>query len=199
MESDELSSPQLNNILTYINILIRWNARMNLTSIREPEEIVTRHFGESLFAARHLAFPRTEGAIHSHVVDVGSGAGFPGIPIKIWSAEIHLTLIESNTRKATYLREVCRELKIKSADVFGKRAEEFAQKSGDMVIMRAVEKFDIILLIAEGLVKPSGRLALLISEVQIPIAKRLSKLAWQNPIRIPMSAHKVLLIGKMER
>jgi 16S rRNA (guanine527-N7)-methyltransferase len=172
---------------------------MNLTSIREPEEIVTRHFGESLFAARHLAFPRTEGAIHSHVVDVGSGAGFPGIPIKIWSAEIHLTLIESNTRKATYLREVCRELKIKSADVFGKRAEEFAQKSGDMVIMRAVEKFDIILLIAEGLVKPSGRLALLISEVQIPIAKRLSKLAWQNPIRIPMSAHKVLLIGKMER
>ncbi len=198
MESDQLSSFQLNSILTYINILIHWNARMNLTSIREPEEIVTRHFGESLLAARYLVSPKNESAIQLHVIDVGSGAGFPGIPIKIWRPQIQLTLIESNTKKATFLREVCRELKLESADVFAKRAEGFPQKSGDTVILRAVEKFEAILPIAEGLVKPLGGLALLISEEQIPIARRLSRLAWQDPIQLPLSAQRVLLIGHRE-
>src|ERR1700689_4913856 len=102
-----LSPSQLHDISTYIDLLLRWNARINLTAIRDPEEIVTRHFGESLFAARHL-FPEearlgsgqgtalqgrarhTEetGALAPEVItaaDLGSGAGFPGIPIKLWA------------------------------------------------------------------------------------------------------------------
>src|SRR5258705_4580601 len=88
---------QLQHISMYVDLLLRWNARVNLTSVREPEEIVTRHFGESFFAARHL-FPApdqipTEQSAEVHVIDVGSGAGFPGLPIRIWSPQVHLTLI----------------------------------------------------------------------------------------------------------
>jgi 16S rRNA (guanine527-N7)-methyltransferase len=90
-ESAVLSASQLQHISTYIDLLRRWNARINLTAIRDEEEIVIRHFGESLFAARCL-FPR-EGASAPAIADLGSGAGFPGVPIKLWAPEISLTLI----------------------------------------------------------------------------------------------------------
>ncbi|MDP9159720.1 MAG: 16S rRNA (guanine(527)-N(7))-methyltransferase RsmG [Acidobacteriota bacterium] len=165
---------------------------MNLTSIRKPEEIVTRHFGESLFAARHI-FAKGEGG--ARVIDVGSGPGFPGIPIKILHPEISLTLIESSHRKATFLREVCRALMLDSVDVFAARAEGFPKGSGDTVILRAVEKFDSILPIAEGLLGRSGRLVLLVSERQMPRAKCLTDLTWHPSIPIPLSAARVLSIG----
>ena len=91
-----LSANQLQSISTYIDLLIRWNTRVNLTAVRQPEDIVTRHFGESLFAARHLFPSPTQRTAVARVVDVGSGAGFPGLPIKIFAPQIRLTLIESN-------------------------------------------------------------------------------------------------------
>src|SRR5271170_6559405 len=123
-----LADSQLEQISTYIDLLIRWNTRINLTAIRNQEEILTRHFGESLFTARHLFPARTtwgqppepalsevEGAVpaepsSTRLIEVGSGAGFPGLPIKIWAPEINLTLIEANQKKATFLREVARVL-----------------------------------------------------------------------------------------
>jgi 16S rRNA (guanine527-N7)-methyltransferase len=101
-----LSPIQLDQTSIYIDLLQRWNARVNLTAVRNPEEIVTRHFGESFFLARHV-FPEADRALERDcskrgarssqlVVDLGSGAGFPGLPLKIWWPEIHLTLIESN-------------------------------------------------------------------------------------------------------
>ena len=131
-----LSEPQLNQISIYIDLLQRWNARINLTAIREPEQIVPRHFGESFFLARHL-FPaarvKTESApsqlvAHSSklVIDLGSGAGFPALPIKIWAPQIHLTMIESNHKKATFLREVARALTLTNVDVIADRAESVA-------------------------------------------------------------------------
>src|SRR3984893_11044669 len=130
-----LSPFQLQHISTYIDILVRWNARINLTSIREPEEIVTRHFGESLFAACHL-FPGassgptlSEASVPSmvnnfaRVADLGSGAGLPGLPIKLWAPHIALTLIESNQKKATFLREVTRALILTDVNVYSDRAQ----------------------------------------------------------------------------
>src|SRR5438552_13734225 len=122
-----LSSAQLESISIYIDILVRWNARVNLTSVRQPEEIVTRHFGESLFAARQL-FPapmadsqppadHQRPTTNNRVIDVGSGAGFPGIPIKMWEPQVHLTLIESNQKKATFLKEVARAITLTNIDV----------------------------------------------------------------------------------
>jgi 16S rRNA (guanine527-N7)-methyltransferase len=199
--NDTLSPSQLQSISTYIDLLLRWNARMNLTAIREPEEIITRHFGESLFAARHL-FPMPDGLANDRrptangVVDIGSGAGFPGLPIKIWAPQIHLTLIESNQKKAAFLREAVRTLTLTNVDVFAGRAEDFPAKA-EVVTLRAVEHFGKILPVAAHLVAPGGRLALLIGEVQVTPAQDLApNFRWENPVPIPFASTSKLLIGK---
>jgi 16S rRNA (guanine527-N7)-methyltransferase len=197
-ESTVLTPTQLKHISTYIDLLLRWNARINLTAIREPEEIVTRHFGESLFAALHL-FP-SEARTANDVLDIGSGAGFPGLPIKIWAPRLHLTLIESNQKKATFLREVIRSLTLTDINVFSARAEAFLKEDprrrAGVVTLRAVERFDSILHVAARLVAPSGRLALLVGRTQVERATDLlPALRWQDPVPIPQSSSRVLLVG----
>ena len=118
-----LSESQLDAIQAYLDLLLRWNSKLNLTAIRDPQEIVTRHFGESLFAARQL-FPAADS--RETAIDVGSGAGFPGLPLKLWSPSLNLTLIESNQRKATFLREVVRTLNLNSVSVLTERAESIS-------------------------------------------------------------------------
>jgi 16S rRNA (guanine527-N7)-methyltransferase len=196
-----LSKTQLQGISTYIDMLMRWNARINLTAVRQPEEIVTRHFGESLFAARHL-FPIPSGRNAKDdrrttydAIDVGSGAGFPGLPLKIWAPELRLTLIESNQRKATFLREMIRALTLTNVDVFSARAEQFSG-SASVVTLRAVEQFERVLPVAMRLVAPGGRLALLIGESQAEAAcKVVADLQWEGPLPIPQSTQRVLMIG----
>ena len=197
-ESAVLSPAQLADISTYIDILQRWNARVNLTAIRTPEEIVTRHFGESLFAARHLFSrnPVSPVARGLTVADVGSGAGFPGIPLKLWAPEISLTLIESNHKKATFLREVARALTLTEINIQNARAESLPPASYDVVTLRAVERFDSVLPIAANLVKPTGRLALLIGSSQVARAhSSLPTLSWSDPLPIPSSNSRVLLVS----
>jgi 16S rRNA (guanine527-N7)-methyltransferase len=198
-----LSTAQLEHISTYIDILIRWNSRINLTSIRTPEEIVTRHFGESLFAARHL-FPNPNSVSSASsvvkgfdfpctVADIGSGAGFPGIPLKIWTPAISLTLIESNHKKATFLRQITRALTLTDVNIQTTRAESVKTKF-DVVTLRAVEHFEKILLTAAALVAPGGRLALLISRTQIvPAQSMLPDLTWSTPSPIPNTTSRTLL------
>jgi 16S rRNA (guanine527-N7)-methyltransferase len=149
-----LSPDQLASISTYIDLLLRWNARTNLTAVREEQYIVTRHFGESLFAARHL-FPAAQIATPEHLIDVGSGAGFPGLPIKIWNPDLRLTLIDSNQKKATFLREAVRTLKLANVEVFTGRAEDYPGHA-EIVTLRAVEKFDQSLPAAANLLNPRG-------------------------------------------
>ncbi len=186
-----LSERQLSDISAYLDTLLRWNARINLTAIRDPEEIVTRHFGESLFAARHL-FPDAHD--NAQVIDVGSGAGFPGLPIKLWAKDIHIMLIESNHKKATFLREVIRSLKLEDAEVFSVRAEEFPA-CGDVVTLRAVEHFESALRTATNLVKPNGRMAVLIGASQNDIIEVMSDMSWLQGVRIPESDSRILLVG----
>ena len=150
-----VSPSQVSSISMYVDLLTRWNARLNLTAIGQPEEIVTRHFGESLFAARILfPSPGSEASPPVHLADVGSGAGFPGLPIKIWAPQIHLTLIESKQKKATFLRETIRALALPDAEVFAGRAEEFPAASSDVVTLRAVERFEDALPLAAALLRP---------------------------------------------
>lgn len=215
---DVLLPAQLHSISIYIDLLLRWNSSINLTSIRQPEEIVTRHFGESLFAARHL-FPASEqivaekAPLEVDAIDVGSGAGFPGLPIKIWAPHIHLTLIESNQKKATFLREVVRALTLTNVDVFAGRASDFQgrhasnlqeplpgpKKSADLVTLRAVEQFDSILLTAAALVAPSGRLAILIGQAQLDRARHLVRYFHGiQATKLPLSSSRFLIIGSNE-
>lgn len=183
----QLSETQLQEISTYINILLKWNARMDLTAIRDPEQIVARHFGESFFAARHLLTP-TAG---EDVFDVGSGAGFPGIPLKIYAPGIALTLIEAQNKKAVFLREVVRAAAYQNVQVIGTRAEVLEEK-GQLVTMRAVEKFETILPVAANLVVPGGRLGLLIGERQLNVAQRLVLGTWECTALIPNSNSRVV-------
>jgi 16S rRNA (guanine527-N7)-methyltransferase len=203
-----LSNVQLEHISTYIDILIRWNSRINLTAIRTPEEIVTRHFGESLFAARHLfPQPSSVSSVSSvvkdfdppcSVADVGTGAGFPGLPLKIWKPDLSLTLIESNHKKATFLREVTRALTLTDVNIQITRAESIKTKF-DVVTLRAVEHFEKILPIAAALVAPAGRLALLISTPQVnPAQSLLPSFAWSTPSPIPNATSRTFLTAKYQ-
>jgi 16S rRNA (guanine527-N7)-methyltransferase len=220
-----LSQNQLEQISIYIDLLLRWNARINLTAIRQEEEIVTRHFGESLFMAAHLFPPtlchpeRSRGSstpCSDHlptqppgvptaptkslrVLDIGSGAGFPGLPLKLWTPNIDLTLVESNHKKATFLREVARTLKLTNINIITDRAEALAASPdfprAEIVTLRAVERFDTILQHAAMLMARSARLALLISTAQLPYLSTLPELKWHRPIPIPQSHARVLSIG----
>ncbi len=200
-----LPPSQLDQISIYIDLLVRWNARINLTAIRHPDEIVTRHFGESFFLARHLfpagaeQQPPTLDHCIPRVLDIGSGAGFPALPLKIWVPKIHLTLIESNHKKAAFLREVARALTLTNINVIADRAATLAARPGashaDVVTLRAVERFDTILPQAATFLAPSGRLALLISTAQISQLTALTDLKWRPPMPVPQSRTRVLSIG----
>jgi 16S rRNA (guanine527-N7)-methyltransferase len=225
-DASVLSSTQLEQISTYIDLLVRWNSRVNLTAIRTPEQIVTRHFGESLFAARRLfpqsnaASPRSNvaaNAAHSdpgrtevlrstatfdetaapvQLMDLGSGAGFPGLPIKIWSPPASVTLVESNHKKVAFLREVTRALRLTDINVISIRAEDVPAGSARTVTVRAVEQFTLILPIAVRLLVPTGRLALLIGNSQVEVAKQVcANLSWSRPESLPNSRETVLLVG----
>jgi 16S rRNA (guanine527-N7)-methyltransferase len=185
---------QVSAIRNYIDLLLKWNAKLNLTAIRDPHKIVTRHFGESLFAAKQL-FPA--GDSRESVIDVGSGAGFPGLPLKLWSPNLELTLLESNQRKATFLREAIRALDLKAASVLAERAESVSLRA-DVVTFRAVERFGNILPVAFRLVKAGGRIALLIGEAQVAGAESaLPTVRWHKPLPIPLTTNGRLLIGEV--
>ena len=196
LEGDPLSDPQVQLISRHLELLLKWNARVNLTSISEAEQIVARHFGESLFAARNLyQVPSGLGSL----IDLGSGAGFPGIPIKIWATELHVMLIESRQKKATFLREVLRDLGLPDVEVANQRAESLGLQA-DTVTLRAVEKFDVSLSVAADLMKNGGRLALLIGSAQVARATSLlPQLSWEGSIPMPLSQSRVLLIGHSSR
>jgi 16S rRNA (guanine527-N7)-methyltransferase len=195
-----LTHSQLQNISIYIDLLLRWNARINLTAVRDPEEIVTRHFGESFFAARQL-FPGQRPTTND-LIDVGSGAGFPGLPIKLWAPQLQITLIESHRKKATFLREVIRSLTLMNVNVSSARAESYQKgsegfpKQASIVTLRAVERFDAVLPAAARLVAPGGRLAILISLAQSTRAHQLlPTLHWERPVPVPLSESRILLVG----
>jgi 16S rRNA (guanine527-N7)-methyltransferase len=197
----QLSSEILEQLRRYLELLLRWNARINLTAVRDPEQIVTRHFGESLFAARVLTLDNTSSvtgvpAAPETLADLGSGAGFPGIPIKLDTPQLRLTLIESQSKKATFLREVIRTLQLENAEVFCGRAEQWG-KTADILTLRAVEQFERTLPMAARLVSPGGRLCLLIGASQADGARELTghHWAWSNPAPVPLSSSRVVILG----
>src|SRR5271154_1067491 len=113
---------QIKQIQQYIDILLRWNEKVNLTAIRDPLEILYRHFCESMFGAMMIPVE------NCRLADVGSGGGFPGLPLKIIRPEIDVCLIESSAKKATFLAEVIRELGLTGVRVMVSRYEELSEE-----------------------------------------------------------------------
>ena len=125
-----LSEIQLRQFYNYMNLLIEWNRKINLTAITEPDEIILKHFVDSLTISKYIS----DG---TRVVDVGTGAGFPGIPLKIYRQDIEITLLDSLQKRINFLDEVIRELNLEKIETIHSRVEDFGKDK------KYREKFDI--------------------------------------------------------
>ncbi len=174
--------------LAYLALLVRWNARMNLTAIRGPSEIIVRHFVESIACAQTLP------AGISTLLDFGSGAGFPGIPIALCRPEIIVTLAESQSKKAAFLREAVRSLNLNSK-VFAGRVETLNEQF-DCVALRAVDQMVKAVTSAVGLVREEGWLAVFTTRADIAKLQRAENVLKQAQI-IPIagSEQRLLLLA----
>ena len=113
-----LSAEQGTKVATYLGLLLKWNAKISLTALRDPEQIVQRHFGESFFAAERAGVAEA-----SSLVDVGSGAGFPGLPMAIYAPATRVTLIESQQKKVAFLKSALAELRLPGVRAYAVRLE----------------------------------------------------------------------------
>lgn len=188
----------------YLALLVKWNARMNLTAARAPEEIVRRHFAECVFAAQQI--PHRVKTL----LDFGSGAGFPGIPIAICRPKIAVTLAESQSKKAAFLREAVRTLGLK-AEVWAGRVEDMtslASASGigaeavervfDAVTLRAVDKMAAACRIAVGRVATRGWMGVFSTLRAADAIEGVPGIRWTDRVAIPGSEQAVLLAGIRE-
>lgn len=173
-----------------LSLFIRWNARINLSAIRDVDSILSRHFVESIACARALP------AGISSLLDFGSGAGFPGIPIALCRPEIAVTLAESQGKKAALLREAVRALKI-AATVHSSRAEDI-HAVFDCVTLRAVDKMDRAVQAAAHLVRPGGWLALMTTAAALPALKASAgpQFSWTEASLFPSNDDRILALGK---
>jgi len=168
---------------------------MNLTAIRDPLEILYRHFCESMFGAVAIPVERCR------LADVGSGGGFPGIPLKIIRPELDLFLIESNVKKATFLTEVVRELGLKGVRVLVSRYEELSEEVAplDVVCARAVGEFASFLAWAASPSLGTQKVALWIGAEDAEALRQFGGWTWSAPKPIPHSLRRFILIGNREQ
>lgn len=187
-----LNEQQVLCIQQYILILRHWNEKLNLTAIRDPLEILYRHFCESMFAA--VAVPVENGRL----ADIGSGPGFPGIPLKILRPELELFLVESSIKKGTFLAEVIRELGLENTHVLINRYEELGEELAplDFVCSRALGEFGSFLEWASSSSLAASHAVLWIGGRDIEEVRKSDRWEWQEPIPMPQSLQRYLLVGK---
>lgn len=178
-------------ISTYIDLLLRWNSKISLTTIIDPLEIVRFHFGESLFALSSslISFGR--------LADVGSGAGFPGLALRMAKEELDLFLIEPNLKKAAFLSEAIRVLDLNSVEVFRFRMEDLPVEFGDFdyITCRALGKFDSFLRWSRNRLKQEGKAVLWLGGPDESSIQECSDWTWKPAIQIPGTQKRVILSG----
>jgi len=182
---------QVRQIQQYIEILLSWNEKVNLTAIRDPLEILYRHFCESMYAAE--AIPLKNGRL----ADVGSGGGFPGLPLKIMRPDLQVFLVESNIKKVTFLAEVIRELGLTSAQVLARRYEELGEEVAplDYVCSRALGEYPVFLDWARSQQIAAKQVILWIGGRDLEEIQRIWTWDWSEPIEVPHSLRRLLLVG----
>ncbi|MGC1619965.1 MAG: 16S rRNA (guanine(527)-N(7))-methyltransferase RsmG [Candidatus Acidiferrum sp.] len=186
-----LSEQQVIYIQQYMKLLLTWNEKINLTAIRDPLEILYRHFCECMYAA--IAVPVENGRL----ADVGSGAGFPGIPLKIMRPELQVFLIESNMKKATFLAEVLRNIELPGTRVLVSRYEELGEEVAplDYVCSRALGDFEPFLTWAASERIATKQVILWIGGRDLDQARSSQGWEWLEPIVVPHSLRRYLLVG----
>src|SRR3981081_319373 len=191
----QLTADQIEKIREYINILLKWNRSISLTTVIDPVEIVSRHFGESMFIKCLISVD------NCRLADLGSGAGFPGLALKIASPGLHLSLIESNKKKCAFLLEVIRVLGLQNVKVMPIRFDENRTPSeiAEIVTARALGSFSEILSWAKAALVRRGHLVLWLGGED---AAKLSSIAgwiWQPAVKIPESQRRFVLVGRPRR
>jgi 16S rRNA (guanine527-N7)-methyltransferase len=171
--SPGLSDKQISQLEQHFNLLNRWNKILNLTAIKDVDEAVKRHYCESLFLGEHLPNRPLK------IVDVGSGAGFPGIPVAVLRPECMVCLVESHQRKSVFLREATRNLP--NLRIIPKRAEEITE-TFDWAVLRAVNYREI----EASLSRLAPNVALLAGE-----GNPNERFTW-NKIKLPWGQHRFL-------
>ena len=151
----ELSEKEQNNFYNYMKLLLDWNEKINLTAITEPKEVITKHFVDSLSITPYINE-------NDRILDIGTGAGFPGIPLKIVLEKNEITLLDSLNKRINFLNEVIEKLELKNIQAIHGRAEEFNKIDGnresyDIVVSRAVAKLNVLLEYMLPFVKLNGR------------------------------------------
>ena len=182
---------QVLQIQQYIGILLAWNEKINLTAIRDPLEILYRHICESMYAA--VAVPVEDGRL----ADVGSGGGFPGLPLKIIRPNLRVFLVESSIKKVTFLAEVTRELGLKDVQVLARRYEELGEEVAplDFVCSRALGEFPAFLEWANSQQIAAKQVILWIGARDLPEIQKNRTWDWAEPIQVPNSLRRLLLVG----
>ena len=189
-----LADDQIQRLWEHYEILQRWNAKINLTSISPGEEMVIRHYCESLFFGAHFprdpGFPRDPAVIS--VADLGSGAGFPGVPMAILQPTSRVTLLESNQRKAVFLRESTRTLP--NVSVLARRAESIPT-TFDWLVARGVDPKEVL----KNIPRLAPRVGLMLGEDDFFAIRNISGIAWAESVRLPWGDRRVCVYGEVSR
>ena len=178
-------------IQRYLAILLFWNERVSLTSMDSAEEILTRQFGETLFAVSALSVEK------GRLADVGSGAGFPGIALKIFSPGLEVHLIEQNAKKATFLRETARFLNLERVFVSGRDYRQLPAELGafDWVTAKALGSYEDLAKWAQTRLSSNGKLVLWLGADDADMVSAITGWKWMSRIPIPYSERRVVLAG----
>ena len=178
-------------IEAYTDLLLRWNRKISLTAISDPAEIVRFHFGESFFASKVI--PIQDGRL----ADVGSGAGFPGIPLAMVASALKVSLIEPSAKKCAFLAEVARSLNLGNVKVVRSRMETLsADRAGfDFVTARALGNYQSVVPWARNHLTSSGKLVLWLGMDESEVGSHIPSWNWREPIPIPNSRNRVILVG----
>ena len=189
-------SPELcEQIRIYIATLLRWNAKIALTAVTEVEEILRVHFGESFFAAK------AAGIAKGRAADIGTGAGFPGIPIRMANTSLHLTLVEPVVKKTVFLAEVLRNTGIRDVSIIRCRMEEVHQDENgfDFILARALGKYEDLIEWAKYRISSKGKVVLLIGAEDADRLGKTPSWEWATPINVPNSGSRVIFVGNLAK
>ncbi len=177
----DIKAGQAQSFGIYFKELVFWNSRINLTAITAPEDIAIKHFVDSLLPQKVI---KLEGSL----ADIGSGAGFPGVPLKIINPWLCVSLVESNRKKANFLRHIIRTLKLDNISVQETRAENLKTEKGfDIVIARAFSDTAKFIKIAQPLTKKNGFIVVMKGkDREKEVIKNNLKLAQKSYVTLPL-------------
>jgi len=186
------STDQIAKIQEYVRLLLKWNQSVSLTSVVDPAEILSRHFGESMFVSCLISVE------NCRLADLGAGAGFPGLALKIACPNLRLILIESNKKKCAFLSEVVRSLELKDVQVLPLRFDEtrVATDFADIITARAVGRFPNILRWVKGALARRGHVILWLGAEDTTKVPATPGWIWQPAVKIPESQRRFVLIGR---